>query len=352
MKGTLLACLSACTLGVTIWSLSTPRTGETGVGGVPRENRETRPSGDPVPIRVQGIGHVEPVSEVRKLVMRAGGVVKLCYVEAGDAVRRGDVLLELDDATRRAEVEAARRNLEVARAEAEHVEAGINPFRIAAVELTVGRLQEKLRHLHTEADRARALLARDTASPQEYEAVNSLRLQCEMELKEQEAELLHLRNHVTPERKAVLEAKVGHARATLAMAEERLREARLPAPFDGTVLKLLKREGEGTFETEPVVLFGNTARLRIRAEIDERYVQNISVGQAALIHGRNLGNRSHRGRVVVLEPIMGDKTVYTRASSERKDLDVMQVLIDPGPDFQALTGLQVDVTILVPVRPE
>lgn len=42
---------------------------------------------------------------------------------------------------------------------------------------------------------------------------------------------------------------------------------------------------------------------------------------------------------------MGNKTVFTQASSERKDLDVLQVLIDLGPNFRAPAGPQVDVTI-------
>jgi HlyD family secretion protein len=282
-------------------------------------------------------------------MLRTGGVIKRCFVQAGDSVRQGDPILELEDATQRAEVEVALTNLDLARAEAEHVNAGINPFRISAVEKAVGRLKERLRYLRSEANRTRTLLARSTASQQEYEAIDTQRMQCELELKEQEAELLHLRNHVTAEHKAMMGAKVRYAGAALALAEERLRETRLLAPFDGTILKLLKREGEGgrAFEPEPVVLFGDTTTLRIRAEVDERFVQHLAVGQPAVIHGRNLGDKSYRGRIAALEPVMGDKTVYTRASSERKDLDVMQVLIELEPDFRAPTGLQVDVKIIV-----
>ncbi len=44
---------------------------------------------------------------------------------------------------------------------------------------------------------------------------------------------------------------------------------------------------------------------------------------------------------------MGDKTVFTRALAERKDLNVLQVLIDMGPHFCAPVELQVDVKIVV-----
>jgi hypothetical protein len=56
-------------------------------------------------------------------------------------------------------------------------------------------------------------------------------------------QLLYLRNYVTPEQRALLEAKLRHAQANLELAEERLQETRLVAPFDGTVLEVLKRGG-------------------------------------------------------------------------------------------------------------
>jgi HlyD family secretion protein len=237
--------------------------------------------------------------------------------------------------------------VELAQAEADHVNVGTNPYKVKVVEETVARLREKVRHKRSEAERYRRLVGARSASPQEYETVETQLRQAEVELREQEAELVYLRKVVTPEQRAMLATKVQHARAALELAEERLRETRLVAPFDGTVLKLLKREGEGTSALlpDPVVLFGDLSRLRVRAEIDERFVQHLAVGQTAVIYGRNLAGKSYRGQVVQLEPLMGDKTVFTRASSERKDLNVLQVLLDLGPDFRAPVGLQVDVKI-------
>lgn len=43
--------------------------------------------------------------------------------------------------------------------------------------------------------------------------------------------------------------------------------------------------------------------------------------------------------------MMGNKTCVSRSASERKDLDVLQLLIDMPPDFRPPLGLQVDVAI-------
>jgi HlyD family secretion protein len=301
-------------------------------------------------LEIQGIGYSEPLSEVRRLMPRIGGVIKRCYVNTGDSVRKGDLLLELEDATQRADVEAARKQWELAQAEAADVLAGINPYQIKVVEQTCERLREKFRHCTAEERRCQALIANRSVSAQDLEQAATQRRQAEAELKEQEAELLHLRQYVTAETRASQEAKVRHARTNLALAEARLQEYQLRAPFDGVVLKILKREGDAVWPAapEPIVLFGDLSRVRVRAEIDERFVQQLAVGQEAVVTGRNLADRSYRGRVAVLEKIMGDKTVFAKSSSERKDLQVLQVLLDMEPDFRPPAGLQVDVAI----RPE
>jgi HlyD family secretion protein len=297
--------------------------------------------------QIQGIGFVEPISEVRRLMMRTGGVIKHCYVHAGQRVRKGEPVMELENRTQQAELEVARKNLELIRAEATHAKAGINPYRIRVAERTAERLREKLRHWHLEAIRSARMVQSRAASSQELEFNYTQRQQAEVELREQEAELEHLRHNVTPEHKAMLEARIGQAQANVELAAEKLQETKLLAPFDGTVLKLLKREGEGIRSSEPeaVVLFGDMSCVRVRAEIDERFVRRLEVGQAATVFGRNLAGKTFAGRVACMENLMGNKTVFTRASSERKDLDVLQVLIDLEPGFHAPAGLQVDVKI-------
>ena len=339
MKWMLLLILTATTVGAAGWHYHLTGTNELANGSsLPAQNEGEA---------IQGIGYVEPISEVRRLTPRAGGVLKRYCVQAGDRVHKGDLLVELEDDTPRAEVELARKQLEAARAEADHVLSGINPYQIKVAEQTVARLREKLRHCTVEARRIEQMRATQSVSLQEHEQAESQRRQAEAELREQEAELVHLRRHVTPEMRAREEAKVQQAQSNLAVAQERLRDYRLMAPFDGVVLKLLKREGDAVSPAAPeaVVLFGDLSRLRVRAEIDERFVQQLEVGMTAVVFGRNLAGRSYRGRLAVVEKIMGDKTVFAHSSTERKDLQVLQVLLDMEPSFQAPVGLQVDVAL-------
>ena len=62
------------------------------------------------------------------------------------------MILELEDATQRAEVAQARQQLAMVQADAANVNAGINPYKIKVTEQTIERLREKRRHYKAEAD--------------------------------------------------------------------------------------------------------------------------------------------------------------------------------------------------------
>jgi ABC exporter DevB family membrane fusion protein len=296
---------------------------------------------------LEGLGYVEPASEIRQLYPKTGGVIKACYVKVGDVVRAGDLLLALHDEKEASAVALARRQLEVARAEEAQVKSGVHEQRVRAAEKAVARLEAEYRHAAQEANRTRRIYLRRAASQSDLEAADSRRSQLEASLRQAEAELRHLKNYVRDVDEALMRAKVRQAEASLALAEQQLRDLRVLAPFGGTVLRLLKRPGEGVrmIELEPVVLFGDLSRLRVRAEIDERFVQELRVGQAAEVYGRNLLGKTYPGRVVELEKVMGGKTLFSKASAERKDLSVLQVVIEMERGFAAPVGLQVDVRV-------
>lgn len=119
------------------------------------------------------------------------------------------------------------------------------------------------------------------------------------------------------------------------------------APGEGMVLEILRREREASraYQSEPAIILADDSRLRVRAKIDERYVNRLRAGQRALVFGRGLGDERFVGRVAVIKRVMGNKTVFSRSASERKDFDVLQALVDMPPDFRPPLGLQVDVAI-------
>jgi HlyD family secretion protein len=307
---------------------------------------ETHGSGRLEP-EIRAIGFVEPVGEIRRLVFRAEGVIGRCRAEVGRNYEKGNVLMELDNSEELAAVNVAESELRLTEAERDKVLSGVNPYRIAAAAHRVEVIREQIRYWSREHERFAALVPGGAASRAEFDRSATETNQRRTELKQAEADLDHLRNYVRFEDKRLSKAKVAAAKAKLQIANRRYDATILRAPANGMVLEILRREGESSriSDSEPAVVFGDTSALRIRAEVDERYVATIQAGQPVFLFGRGLGHRQYSGKIAIVNPMMGKKTVFTRSATERKDLDVVQVLIDVDRDFRAPVGLQVDLII-------
>jgi multidrug resistance efflux pump len=295
---------------------------------------------------IQAVGYTEPISELRRLTLDIDGVIAKCHVTVGQSVAQNDLLIELENSEEQAAVALSDADVKLAEAELAQLLAGVNPYSIQAAERERDLLAENQRHAQQEYDRLRSL-TRTVVSAEQMDKAESQLRQTKIALARQEAELLYLRNFVREEDVSVARAKVAAAQARLQLAQKQLERTRLRAPFDGTVLELLKREGDGLRmgDPRPVAVFADASLLRVRAEVDERHAVRIRRGQSATIFGRNLGPRKFQGKVEQVKSLMGDKTVFTNAPDERKDLDVLEVLIDMQDGFIAPVGLRVDVAI-------
>jgi multidrug resistance efflux pump len=298
---------------------------------------------------ISGTGRVEPVSEVRRLAFRTGGIVDKCLCKIGDVVKEGDSLITLRNEQEALALAVAKSEVALAQAERDQIIAGVNAFRIAAAQNQVDYLREQVRHLRTEYDRTQRLFARTATSDSERERARSSLVQHLALLGRAEAECKSLQNFVTPENRQLAISKVSRAEAQLELEMQRYRDTHLVAPCDGTVLEILKHPGDRVTltDTEPVLVFSNLSRLQIRAEIDERHARDVKKGQKATIYGRGLGREAIPGKVSAVRNIMGKRTLWTKAATERMDLEVLQVLIESDALFRAPVWLQVDVRIFI-----
>jgi HlyD family secretion protein len=342
MKRLLPGILFAAAISGPLWMYSQGATRS----GKSRPADATTPTPPRSPDSIQGIGFVEPVSEVRRLVFKANGVIARCRVDLGRAYKKGELLIELDNREQLAAMTVAEAEWKMAQAERDKVLSGVSAHQIEAALRKVELVREQVRHSQKEHSRFHAL-SEDAVSRLDYDRSLTKVNQKQTELRQAEADLRHLHHYVRDEDRRLADAKVCAARAKLDLAKQLYQDTLLLAPFDGTVLEVLKREGEAArqFDPEPVVLFGDASRLRVRAEIDERFAAGLKIGQKAVVSGRGVGGREHLGRVVLVKAIMGKKTVFSRSATERKDLDVIQLMVEMDQPFAAPIGLEVDVRV-------
>lgn len=299
---------------------------------------------------IQGIGYIEPTSEIRRLAFKHPGILNEYKVQLDQQVKAGAVLAVQRNAEEQAAVAVAESQLLAAKADLEKILAGINPNEIQAKKNAQRVSALDAEYARRKLERIKQLRSNKFASEDERDLAETNARLKQAENRRLIAETRLLSNFVRDVDKQLALAQVTVAEAQLQAARQRLAETYLIAPIDGTVLERILREGESTFSVgspEPAILLGDMSKLRVRAEIDENYALALQQGQKAVIFGRGLGEKEVPAHVTLVKKIMGKKTVFAKTATERKDIDVIQVFIEPDGPLETPVGLEVNVKIAI-----
>ncbi len=299
---------------------------------------------------IQGIGYIEPVSEVRRLAFKHPGVLGEYKVQIGQLVNVGDTLAVQQNAEEQSSVALTESQLAAAKADLEKVLAGIHPDEIDAKKNAQRFSALDAEYAQRKLDRIDRLQSNQFASADEHDLAETHAKLKQADNRRLASEIRYMTHFVREVDKQAAMARVQVAEAQLQAARQRLAETYLIAPINGTVLENILRVGESTTSVgspEPALLLGDLDHLRVRAEIDENFALALLKGQKAVIFGRGLGNQEIPARVTLVKSIMGKKTVFAKTATERKDIDVIQVFIEPETQLRGPVGLEVNVKIAI-----
>lgn len=294
-------------------------------------------------------GFVEPAGEVHKLTFLRDGVITQMLVSAGSVVERGQLLAVQDSRACEAQFAEASASLALAKARLEQVKAGKSQAEIAAMKSRLEAARSESVFASAENRRFQELMSRNAATGSDAEQWASAAAASSAKVAAARAELEHLENFARPTDIAVAEQEIALASARLSSAKVAADEKRLASPVAGTILELLKREGEsaGPLSPEPVMLAADLGSLRVRAEVEEMSALKVATGTVCFIHMPGL-TASVTGRVEQVRDAMGRKTVFAKSARERRDLDTRDVLILLPPATRLPVGLRVDAEIQSP----
>jgi len=219
--------------------------------------------------RVTSLARVEVGSQVL-------GSVAAVYVDSGDRVKAGDVLIRLRDEEARAALEQAQavvRELEERLAQIGSVDGPVNRQRLGEAEATLRQAlnsYERVKKLFdagitSRADLDDAVRARDVAAGLV------------------ERERLQLGNsHPQGSDSKQARARLGQARAAVAVARERLARTVITAPGDGTVIARKVEKGDVAQAGVSLLVLSRSGRTRITAQLDEKNLGLLRIGQTAV----------------------------------------------------------------------
>ena len=253
-------------------------------------------------------GKIEPLENFEAHAPVATTVRKL-YVHEGDAVKKGQLLLQLEDADIRAQAARAAAQLKSAQADLAAVRTG-------GTHEEVLTNQAELVKAHTERDAAQrnftamqSLQQRGAASAAEVqEADNRLkRAQAQVSLLEQKQKGRYSRPEVSK-----AQAQAAEGSATYAAAQVLLRDANVRAEREGVVYSLPVREGQYVNPGDLLVQVADLLTVQLRAFVDEPEIGRLAKGQKVAVTWDALPGRSWEGtltRVPTTVTLRGTRTV-------------------------------------------
>ena len=278
---------------------------------------------------------------------QTSGKVVAVGVDIGSYVKRGQMLVRLDDAELKLRVDQAAAQVEQAKAAVRQAEEkiGLKPGQafdpnrvadVAAARVTLDLAEKNLR-------RAEKLIESGDVSRQFYDEQRSRRDQ----LKEQyEVALAQARQNFAAV--DVARTNVANAQAQLALARKNLSYAVIPAPIDGFVNERTADLGEYVSPQQKVVTIVRTNPLRIRIDIPEQAIPEVKVGQSVSITTSAWPDKNFAGRIARIAP---NVSATSRTLTVEAEIENSSNALKPG-QFATVRILQErpEPAVLIPAR--
>jgi HlyD family secretion protein len=271
---------------------------------------------------VVATGKVQPITKV-ELKSKASGIVKKLRVDAGDKVKVGQVLAELDREEIEARVSQARAQLQAAEANMKAAAADLQRANVDAEGPDVPLLKRAY-------DRAQNMAKEGVVS---VSALDDAQKNYELALNKQ---------NVSKAQLIVGNAKVGQAqaqveqdRANLKQLVEQLNYTTVISPIDGIVLSRDVEVGDAVSSilvlgssATLVMTLGDTSEVYVKGKVDESDIGKVYLGQPARIKVESFKDKTFSGKVTKISPMGVEKDNVTT-------FEVRASINNPGGELKA-----------------
>lgn len=278
---------------------------------------------------------------------QTSGKVVAVGVDIGSPVKRGQMLVRLDDSELRLRVEQAAAQVEQTKASVRQAEEKIglrsgqvfDPNRVAEVAAARVALDLAEKNLR----RAEKLIESGDVSRSFYDQQRAQRDQSKEQYEVAVAQARQ--NYAAVE---VARTNVANAQAALELARKNLSYANIPAPIDGFVSERTADLGEYVSPQQKVATIVRTNPLRIRIDVPEQAIREVKVGQSVSLTTSAWPDRNFSGQIARIAP---NVTAQSRTLTVEAEIENSSGALKPG-QFATVRILQERTApaILIPAR--
>jgi HlyD family secretion protein len=278
-------------------------------------------------------GKIEPVQNFEAHAP-VPTTVRHLLAREGDHVRRGQLLLQLDDAEARSQAARALARLKGAQADVNAVERGGTQEEVLTLDAQLIKARAEVDAAQRNLNAIHSLQQKNAASPGEVkDAENKVQAaQADLQLIQQKQKDRYSKPEV-----AKVEAQKIEAQAAYDAAQDILAKSNIRAPFDGIVYALPVRQGVYVQAGELLLQEADLSRVLVRAFVDEPDVGRLAPGQKIEVTWDAVPGRIWQGTLNAVPSVV--KLRGTRNVGET-------TTIVQNSDFKLLPNVNVGVTII------
>ncbi len=303
----------------------------------------------PAPVKSDWVasapGRVEPRGGEIRLTAQAPGRVVKVLARVNDQVEAGDVLVLLDEEEARARLAAAEAQEAASRRARDEENVGKQAQDRREAEDALANAERSLHAARVDLDRLLESRSSNGASQDDIERARSALAAAEERVERERQELSRVASASGMPLPTRLEAALAQARAEVRLAEIAFERTRIRAPIDGTVLDVTVKVGEMLAPSPQAVALtiGDTAGLRVRAEVEERDISKIRVGQRVVVRSDAFPGRDFEGKVGSIAAYVGPPRLGSRGPRKPTDIEVLEVSVDLDGRPPLMPGMRADV---------
>jgi len=297
-----------------------------------------------------------------------GRIINLT-VDEGSAVKKGDLIAELDRTELEASLAAAKANvatLENSVHEAEHNYSWTSEQTSASLD----QAQAMTTSSSAQLDQARAQLWRDQTDLKRMQQLYDKREvsaqdrdHAEAAVRMSESNVKALEDALTAQHASIAVAQANRkqvdvrksaiastiaqleqARAAEAQTTAQLSYTRIYAPIDGIVSVRVAKQGEVVSPGSPIVVVVDVDHLWVRADVEESYIDSIQFGEKMRV---KLPSGNVIEGPVIFKGVENDFATQRDVSRTKRDIKTFAIKVSvPNPEHRLFTGMT--ATVLLP----
>ena len=271
--------------------------------------------------KIIGIARIEPSAKISPIGAESAGKIMKIHVQEGQIVKKGTLLLTLDQSVDAAQIQQSDARLATRQQRVKSLEA-----KIAAIEL-------KISLADTERMRDRRLA--DAQAGTEKAAFDS------------ESIYNNLRADLAIAKADLAEAKatIGEVETERNYAQKLLDKKNIYAPADGMVLSWEVKLGQAVSIGSKLADFAPAGDLIATTEVDELFAMKVKKGQRVQINIQGTTDKLSSGTVVYCAPFLSKKSIFNDRADNLEDRRVREVRVRIDQPEAVLIGSRVECII-------